>query len=475
MNMHITRFSIAAALMLLASAGCDKATVSAPKEKSSQGKSSDTSPVAKLEGALRSGQIAWKFSEPEEIVELLGKPDRDKIETDDGGETEYRVLHYDHDPRFSVVFNRVKKSGKPWGLVSYREGNANYVERPEGKAIKLRNMSDLYKLDTEMWGLSGMDLSALDLTQEESRLREMPFDTLTKWPDRQKLPSGFDPHEILESGKNPGLGLRALHAHGIDGRGVDIAIIDQPLVPDHVEIESNLKIIAELDTKGWVPQMHGPLVTSIAAGKNCGVAPKANLYYVSMPMWEDTNRYYIQALETILELNKNKIAKIRAVSISTGMFRHYAQFDKWQTLLERAESEGVLVITCDLDATKLQYAFLRPLPKGDREKPEGYTAGTTYARLGSLSLLVPKDNCTYASHLGKDVYSYAPKSGNSMGAPWLVGLAALGFQVNPELKPAEIRKYLVESATVMPYGKVVNPKGFLEMCRASSRHWAGFM
>jgi hypothetical protein len=36
-------------------------------------------PSAKLDAAIKSGQIAWKFSEPEEIVELLGKPEKEEI------------------------------------------------------------------------------------------------------------------------------------------------------------------------------------------------------------------------------------------------------------------------------------------------------------------------------------------------------------------------------------------------------------
>ena len=419
--------------------------------------------IEKVKQAINSGKIVWKFSEPEEIVELIGKPLREETRPDGGME----VMFYYYDFDFRVVFTRMQDGlwmdGGSFGLAGYGTLGAE-VRSPDG-AIKLREASDLNKIDT-FWGLSGMDASMVDLTKEEARLRELPFDTLTKWPGSEKLPKGFNPHEILESGKNPGLGLRALHAKGIDGYGVDIAIVDQPLIPNHAENESRFHLIAELGVEGVRPQMHGPAVTSIAVGKTCGVAPKAELYYVSEASWTGAqigNRNYIDALEKILELNKNKSTNIRVVSISTGVFETYAQFDVWQTLLERAEKEGLLVITCDQDATKLQYALLRPLPGNDRDKPESYTAGTISRDRGEL--LVPGDGRTYASHLGKDVYSYSPIGGASWAAPWLAGLAALGYQVNPTLKPADIRKYLKESATAMPYGNVANPAKFIEMCK----------
>ena len=41
-------------------------------------------------------------------------------------------------------------------------------------------------------------------------------------------------------GKNPGLGVRALHEMGYTGAGVRIAIINQGLNPDYMEYADNL-------------------------------------------------------------------------------------------------------------------------------------------------------------------------------------------------------------------------------------------
>jgi len=370
---------------------------------------------------------------------------------------ELLLCHYGSN--LMVVFGRERGSSAPFGLLGYQAEGKRVFRRPD-EPLVLRNAADLARL-RPFTGLQNVDASRADLRAEGERLRALPFDSLTRWPNRDKLPEGFDPTALLASGQNPGLGLRALHAAGKDGRGVDIAIIDQPLVPDHGEIAGRLRTAEELDVKGVPPQMHGPAVSSLAVGHTCGVAPAATLHYVSMPMWKSQqgNHYYLQALKHLLELNRTKAARIRAVSISYGGFASAPDAEAWKALLTRAEREGLLVITCDLQATGLDYGLLKPLPGGDRDKPEGYTRGS-YGK----GLLVPGDGRTYASPLGKTVFSYGPQGGMSWGAPWLAGLAALGFQANPSLTPARVRTYLVRSATEMPYGRVANPTAFLALC-----------
>lgn len=415
------------------------------------------SPQSKLAAAIKAGSLVWQFSGPKEVKALLGTPRREEKQPDGGLE----ALLYHYDSEFVVLFGRESGSSAPFGLEGYIHGKDRVFRRSD-EPLVLRTATDLAKL-RPFTGLQNVDASRTDLKAEGARLRGLPFDTLTRWPRKDKLPEGFDPSALLTAGRNPGLGLRALHARGKDGRGVDIAIIDQPLVADHVETEGRLHLTAELDVKDHPPEMHGPGVSSIAAGRTCGVAPGANLYYIAMPMWKSQagNHYYIQALERLLELNRSEATHIRAVSISDGEFATAPQADVWKALLVRAEREGVLVITCDQEASRLSFGLLRPLPGGNREQPEGYTLGTIAGEL-----LVPGDGRTFASQLGRAVYSYAPRADLSWAAPWLVGLAALGFQANPRLTPARVRAYLMKSATEMPYGRVANPAAFLELCIA---------
>ena len=89
------------------------------------------------------------------------------------------------------------------------------------------------------------DLTNLDLSQSMDVLSLANFDSQTRWPLADKLPAGFSVQQTMEMGKDPGLGIRDLHAKGITGRGVGIAIIDQPLLVDHREYTNQLRVYEE--------------------------------------------------------------------------------------------------------------------------------------------------------------------------------------------------------------------------------------
>jgi len=408
-----------------------------------------------LASAISRHDLAWQLSEPDEVKGVVGAPDAEDTRRDGG--MEVRSWHYGES--VEVFFVRQFGSTAPFVLAGARNGTRRLGPEPGGRLV-LRNLADLSKL-RPFTGLQNVDASRLDLRNEEARLRNMTFDTRTVWPPADRLPPGFDPTALLPDGKNPGLGIRALHARGIDGRGVTIGVVDQPLL-DHVETRGRLTMVARLDVDGVPPQMHGPAVASLAAGASSGVAPRAHVAYVAIPMWktQQDNALYINALERLLEWTADGQARVRVVSISWGEFESAAGADRWRALLAKAESQGVFVITCDLSGSRLEYGMLAPLPGGNRDQPEAYVKGS----YGS-GLLVPGDGRTYAHHEGAEDYAYGPKGGMSWGAPYVAGVAALGFQVNPDLTPARIRAYLMRSATKMPYGSVINPAAFVRLCQ----------
>ena len=146
------------------------------------------------------------------------------------------------------------------------------------RPLVLRNENDLARIDPFeglVGNINNVSLVKLDFKNHAELLDKMRFDSQTEWPEPDKMPEGFDPVRLLEAGKNPGLGIRSLHERGIDGRGVGIAIIDQPLLKNHQEYADKLVMYKAMDlwTRFASPQMHGSVVASIAIGKRCGVAP----------------------------------------------------------------------------------------------------------------------------------------------------------------------------------------------------------
>ena len=166
----------------------------------------------------------------------------------------------------------------------------------------------------QMWqmDLRAYDLSGLDLRNSGGDLLYADFDSQTIWPSQEKMPPDFDWQKIMEMGKNPGLGIRQLHGVGVTGRGVGIAIIDQPLLVEHQEYAGQLRLYESDNlSPDWTEaSIHGPAVASIAVGKTVGVAPDADLYYIATDMCNPTGAFeendyscLAHSVRRVLEIN----------------------------------------------------------------------------------------------------------------------------------------------------------------------------
>jgi serine protease AprX len=408
--------------------------------------------------AAAEGKLAYKLTTPEEIKELLG-PGAEETNQKDGG-MEILDLRY---PEIRAKFGRMRQYPTPFTLLWISAGGKG-IDIGEERQIVLRNEGDLNRFDS-FWGFAGASLARLDLREHLELLQSMPFDSQTIWPAPDKMPEGFDPAVLLEEGKNPGLGIGGLHKKGIDGRSVTIAIIDQPLLRNHQEYADR---IVEYEPVGLTaammsPQMHGSPVSSIAVGRTCGVAPKTSLRYFAVQMWLPDNKPYCYVINKLIDYNKSRPVseRIRVVSISTGMFSHQAHFDLWQETLAKAEKNGILVVTCD--PAFLRYGTLARTPGQDPDRPSSYRRGR-YGHSNSV-LLIPVANRTLASHRGPQVYTFDRTGGMSLAAPYMAGLAALAYQVKPEIDPKTIVDLWLKTASQTDVGPIVNPVGFIEAVR----------
>lgn len=125
----------------------------------------------------------------------------------------------------------------------------------------------------------GYDISRLNISRKE--LLDLCIDKTTVLSAEQK--ATID--EVKEKAKDPGLGVRDLHKQGFTGKGIRMAIIDQP-IGKHKEYSSRIVKNVDINTKevgrGWqTASMHAASVTSIAVGESVGVAPEAELEFYS--------------------------------------------------------------------------------------------------------------------------------------------------------------------------------------------------
>jgi len=334
------------------------------------------------------------------------------------------------------------------------------------------------------------DLSHIDLGGKADDLLCASFDTLTGWPE--KLPSEFIPDHIMELGRNPGLNVRSLHETGITGKGIGIAVIDQALLVDHAEYKGQLRHYEEIHCSDRFAQMHGPAVASIAVGRTVGVAPDADLYYISehgtwqgegVFEWDLT--WLAASIDRVLEINQLLPAerKIRAISISLGVGSGDQKgTDECLAAIERCKQEGIMVCTC---ATGVIYdVHLNGLgrdPLSDPDDPSSYQPMTWWSRFARWPydkltderriLVCPMQSRCVAAPQGSEHYVFYRVGGISWTAPWMAGLYCLCCQVKPDITPEEFWELALTTGKPMEgerngentfFGVMVDPMALIQ-------------
>ncbi|UCF17181.1 MAG: S8/S53 family peptidase, partial [Phycisphaerales bacterium] len=317
-----------------------------------------------------------------------------------------------------------------------------------------------------------------------------------------RLPPGFDPEAVMKWGKYPGLGIKQLHGQGIAGKGVHVAIIDQPLLLGHTEYASQLAGYT-VQTADVGPSSHGPAVAGLLVGKTCGVAPGALLHYWTVFSWDIDkyqlmtveqkwtleHKYRCMAVEQIIEFNrgKEKSEQIRILSVSKGLAPSKLNLNAWKTALEKAQQAGIYVFHCGgEDPDKIGFGvddrflgagcrFLKDSDNPANYQPCAFLRSNEdfrrhVSQWGSVShepgdIFVPIDNRTRANQKAKDAYTFGPGSAASWAAPYVAGVVAMGMQVNPDLRADQVNELLYDSGWDFQTGRLINPIAFVEAAR----------
>ncbi|WP_113673506.1 S8/S53 family peptidase [Vallitalea guaymasensis] len=312
------------------------------------------------------------------------------------------------------------------------------------------------------------DLSKLDFTNKKELLNNTNFTDSVIWPT--KLPKGFNPKELIEYGKDPGLGVRDLHEMGLTGKGVSIAYIDQPLLLGHEaydNVDLHYTIIKDEKDEDFLykTSMHGPAVLSLLSGKEIGVAPDASVYFYATPSWLGDQGIDAKAFYQIVEDNKklDEDDKIKIIGLSDNIDIREANPEALREAVKYAEKNGIMVFFCHDPMEDL--SSVRAKINTNKDKYNNYELPKHWNRL-YIGFGVPTGSRTVANYLGKDKYTYYTTGGASWATPYMVGVIALGLQINPNLSKGECVKYLRQSAAATK--NIINPKGFIELVRKNS-------
>jgi hypothetical protein len=307
------------------------------------------------------------------------------------------------------------------------------------------------------------DLARMDVTSFGDALSNANFDSATKWPAVERMPRGFEPARVAELGKDPGLGVRSLHARGITGKGIAVAVIDQPTLVEHREFADRLRLYEDIGFSAVTRRiadyhfatMHGCATASIAVGRTVGVAPEAELYYMATtPLAAPyvagrplTMEHYATAIRRVLAINETLPAerKIRAISLSIGWTRETRGFAEIESAVAEARRQNVLVTSSSLEQT---YGFkimgMGRAPMADPNDFASWRPGRfvedwfleAQARgWWKDRLLIPMDHRTAAGPGAVDDYAHYASGGLSWCTPYLAGVYALACQADPRMTP----------------------------------------
>ena len=287
-------------------------------------------------------------------------------------------------------------------------------------------------------------------------LSTLIFNESTKWTDDTL------PKMLIEYGKHCPFGIEDLHKKGITGKGVTVAIIDQPLALNHPEYDGKILHYKDFCKDGGISSMHGPAVTSLLVGNTIGVAPGAKVVYAACPTWTANSKYPVKAFDWIMEVNKTlpESEKIKFISVSAAfgekkLFKKHSKL--WLINVKEVQESGVCVVECtegnrfvgagyvDFETKEFVYGFpdrrMRCKQVGEVHVPNSLrTVAESY------------DNNNFS-------YTYCGHGGLSWGIPFAVGTLCLGQQVAPKKTAFELKQALIDTAAENEC--IINPKKFI--------------
>lgn len=304
------------------------------------------------------------------------------------------------------------------------------------------------------YDVSTADLSGLDVSKAT-------FDDFTIWPqDMSKMPKDFSPQEFMEKRKNPGLGIRKLHQSGIDGRGRHAVIISQGVLRPHLEYRDSLADYINLKSDTAAHEgANGGWKVALLSGKNCGVAPKAKVYYFAVDSASEDFSQFAEAIRRVCQLHEELKKRGKNgidVIVLNEVFGELSE--DVQSAIKQAESLGIFV-------NKYPYAFdcadIECRMEGDIDNPDDYVVHVVSKRndkkknRDTLCLIgygqtVP---CQYT------IGSYFFNATSGLGYFGLSGLFMLCRSVRTDLTPKDFFATALETGDYRKgIGVIVNPQ-----------------
>jgi subtilisin family serine protease len=287
------------------------------------------------------------------------------------------------------------------------------------------------------------------------------------------------------------IGIEACWQRGFTGAGVRVGHLDTGVDGRHAALSGRIAEFVEFDGDGYpAPSAsprdsgsHGTHTAGVICGRPCdhlslGVAPDAELCSGMVIEGGKCLVRLLAGLDWMLD------CRVRVLCISLGIPMYNPLFE---ILLKRLKREGVLVIA----------------PAGNRgsgqtSSPANYPGVIAVGAIDARDKVARFSGCQLFKRTtdffkpnlvapGVDVPSANPggglqiRSGTSMAAAHVAGVAALLFQAKPGASAAEVEEAILTTCTPLPEsseqrygGGLINPVEALEAMLSNGRSKAGW-
>lgn len=318
-----------------------------------------------------------------------------------------------------------------------------------------------------------------------SSIDELVREGVQVQPDREvhlpHTPEGVQPFLNVAA---PTIRAQELWQQGYQGRDVTVAVVDTGITR-HKDFHGRLVAFADVlngKSEPYDDHGHGTHVAGIVGGdgadskgKHKGIAPECGLVAIKAFNREGKAKSsdVIKAIQWAVE-NRQKYG-IKVLNLSAaGVAQISHQWDPMARAVAAAWKEGIMVVVAagndGPDAETIGTPAHSPVALTVGASDDRGTVRRDDDRVASLSsrgptpvdhltkpdLLAPGVDIT-ATYNGKS--GYTTRSGTSMAAPMVSGLAALLLSAHPEATPDQLKSALVGSAEKLPRGGGANDQG----------------
>lgn len=273
------------------------------------------------------------------------------------------------------------------------------------------------------WGFCFQDISECEFEEniDPRIVRKVCYSTRTKFSNKHPFLFNQNIFHTFDE-------VRKLHEQGIDGTGVNVAIIDFSfdVVPNELK-ESLYKYVKCYENAPV--HFHGTTVSTYLCGKNLGVAPNAKLwFYGTRQKRENTSIDNLVALKDIYEQNKNG-ANIKIVNISASVLKE--DNPKFEVIINKLLEQGCYVIDSTLFGKDFTCINQDP-NNGELYYSDWQLLGGNINEIKSKIAVLTGGKAAPLVTTEND-YIYYGQATYSWSIPILSGYFALALQINPDL------------------------------------------